>query len=476
MVSSYLPIRNRFTVKRIVLLCAIGALIFAGTGSASEGAVGKEGSHGPLFASTFLWIAVLLMAAKVSAALVDRCGQPPVLGELLVGIAIGNLALLGINFFEPAKSNMFLTFLAELGVLILLFQIGLESNVEKMRTVGARAFLVAIVGVFMPFIFGSYLIGPWLLPGLSPEAYLFLGAALTATSVGITVRVFRDLGVSQSPEAQIVLGAAVIDDVIGLVILAMVSEIATIGTVSFGNVSWIFAKAALFVIGSIIAGALIAPAIGRLFSHIHTGIGMKMSLALSFGLVFAYFADVIGLAPIVGAFAAGLVLDPVHFRHFAKPAFADDMHRAVNGADREIIERVSNAIAHYEEHHVEDLIDKLGLIFVPLFFVMTGMSVKIETLFNLSVLGIALGITAAAVIGKYISGYAAGRVNKPVVGFGMVPRGEVGLIFAATGKALGLVNEQVFSVIVIMVVLTTLLTPPILTLLLKQKGKSTIRT
>ena len=180
-----------------------------------------------VFATTFLWIAVILIIAKTSS-FIERIGQPPVLGELIAGVVVGNLALLGINVFEPIKRDPIIAFLAELGVVILLFQIGLESNIQKMRAVGMRAFLVAIVGVIAPFILGTYVAGPLLLPSLNFNAYLFLGATLTATSVGITARVFRDLGKLQTKEAQIVLGAAVIDDVLGLVILGVISAIFTL--------------------------------------------------------------------------------------------------------------------------------------------------------------------------------------------------------------------------------------------------------
>jgi len=456
------------TIRTIALLGAVGLFVVGNTTFAGEATAAGELAHGSAFAAAFAWLAILLMAAKISA-LVERFGQPPVLGELLVGVLLGNMALLGINFFEGAKTNLYLPFLAEFGVVILLFQIGLESNLQKMRHVGVRAFLVASVGVIAPFVLGTYIVGPWLMPGLTSSAYLFLGAALTATSVGITARVFRDLGTSRSPEAQIVLGAAVIDDVMGLVILAIVSAIATIGAVSAGIVTWIFAKAVLFVVGSIVAGIILAPRFGRLFSRIHTGVGMKISLALSFGLVFAYLADLIGLAPIVGAFAAGLVLDPVHFRHFDEPTFVDDVRSALRGIDKATTQKIHAAVDHHADHHVEDLIDKLGLVFVPLFFVMTGMAVKVETLFNMPVLVVALAITVVAFVGKYVAGFVAGPVNKRIVGFGMVPRGEVGLIFAAAGKALGVVNDQVFSVVVIMVIFTTLLTPPILTALIRRQ-------
>src|SRR3989344_6385511 len=171
------------------------------------------------YASTLFWMAILLLFAKL-ASLVEKIGQPSVLGELVIGVVLGNLALLGFTAFEAAEADPLIRFLSELGVIILLFQIGLESNIQKMAKVGIPAFIVAVIGVVVPFLLGTCIVGPFLMPGLEANAYLFLGAALTATSVGITARVFKDLGKLQTPEAQIVLGAAVIDDVIGLIILA----------------------------------------------------------------------------------------------------------------------------------------------------------------------------------------------------------------------------------------------------------------
>ena len=426
-----------------------------------------------VFATTFLWIAVILIIAKTSS-FIERIGQPPVLGELIAGVVVGNLALLGINVFEPIKHDSIIAFLAELGVVILLFQIGLESNIQKMRAVGMRAFLVAIVGVIAPFILGTYVAGPLLLPGLNFNAYLFLGATLTATSVGITARVFKDLGKLQTKEAQIVLGAAVIDDVLGLVILGVISAIVTLGVVGVSSIAWIIAKAVLFLVGAIVLGQIVAPYLGKGLAKIHTGLGMKFTLAISFGLVLAYLSEKIGLAPIVGAFAAGLVLDPVHFRYFKDPVIVQDIKTGMADADQTVKQRILNIVEPHAHRHVEDLVEPLGHFLVPIFFVVTGLNVRLEMLFNLQILLVALGITAVAFIGKILSGLVSGRVRKIIVGFGMIPRGEVGLIFAVMGRSLGVVSEQTFSIIVIMIILTTLFTPPILTFLLKRQETSPV--
>jgi len=440
----------------------IGGLAYAS--GASESA-----DHGAL--STLLFIAIILLAAKLSS-LVEKIGQPAVLGELVIGILLGNIALVGINLFEPIKSDIFIPFLAELGVIILLFQVGLESNIKQMQKVGLQAFLVAAVGVVVPFTLGAWVVGPWVLPGLSSNAYLFLGAALTATSVGITARVFKDLGKINIPEAQIVLGAAVIDDVVGLIIFAVVSALATLGAVSFGVISWIIAKAILFLVGAIVVGQFAAPGIGKFFSKINTGVAMKFTLAMVFALVFAFVAGKIGLAPIVGAFAAGLILDPVHFSFFKKPKATEEIEAYAQLAHGDHKEELLNTARHHTEKHVEELIEPLAHFFVPIFFVVTGMSVDLKTLANPKIILVALAITLVAFVGKYVAGFAGGKVNKHIVGVGMIPRGEVGLIFATAGQQLGVISAELFSVIVIMVILSTLITPPILNSMLKRSTAS----
>jgi len=289
------------------------------------------------------------------------------------------------------------------------------------------------------------------LPDLSQNAYLFLGAALTATSVGITARVFRDLGKLHIPPAQIVLGAAVFDDVMGLIILAVISALVTVGAVSMGIIGIIVAKAIIFLVGAIIVGQLGAPYIGRAFAKINTGVGMKFAVAMSFGLTFAYLAQqYFGLAPIIGAFAAGLVLDAVHFKFFREPEVLEDFKEAAKDADEKTQVRIAHVADHHSHRSIEDLIDPIGHFLIPIFFVMTGMSVQLQTLVDPKIVLVALAITAIAFVGKLAAGIAAKKGDRLLVGFGMVPRGEVGLIFATIGASLGVVTSELFSIIVIM--------------------------
>ncbi len=454
-------------LQKLIIVGLFCFLFIVPAAHASEGEV--AGGHAGA-GIVFLWIAIILLAAK-SASLIERYGQPAVLGELVMGMVLGNLVLIGIPFFEPIKQSEIIFFLSELGVVILLFQIGLESNLLEMGRVGGRAGIVAILGVVLPFALGTYLVGPFLLPGLATETYLFLGAALTATSVGITARVFQDLGKLRSPEAKIVLGAAVIDDVLGLIVLAVVSAIVVTGSVSVMEVSFIFLKAILFLGGTTIIGYFAAPYHSRLFATINANIGMEFVFAISIGLILAYMAELIGLAPIVGAFAAGLVLDPIHFRNFQDSPVIEDLKRTMQNADVSLRHSLAQVISRHSDHQIEDLIAPISMFFVPIFFVVTGMNVNLATLLDPTIVLVAVVITIVAILGKYVAGYAAGSVHKGIVGWGMVPRGEVGLIFAAKGKFLGVVSDEVFSVIVIMVILTTLVAPPMLNYLLKQQAE-----
>lgn len=425
---------------------------------------GTDAAH---HATLLLWVGVILIVARIGS-LVQRVGQPAVLGELVAGIVLGNLGLLGWSGPAAMAADPIVAFLAELGVVVLLFQIGLESNVQQMLAVGARAMAVAVVGVVVPFLIGTVLVGPWLLPGLGRNAYLFIGAALTATSVGITGRVFRDLGHLQRPEARIVLGAAVIDDVLGLVILAVVSAIVTTGSVDPGTVAVIVVEAVVFLIGAIVIGRAAAPRLSRLFARIHGGAGMKLALALSLCMLFAWIAAQIGLAPIVGAFAAGLVLDDVVFRDYDLAPLEVDVRAAVSAADGGTRAQVETVLDAHRSRHLEDLVAPVGHLLVPFFFVVTGMQVRLDLLADPGTLAVAAVLTVAAVAGKIVAGAVAGPVDRWLVGWGMVPRGEVGLIFAATGMAMGVVSTAVFSIIVIVVLATTLVTPPVLARLLRR--------
>ncbi|NJD26339.1 MAG: cation:proton antiporter [Betaproteobacteria bacterium] len=418
-----------------------------------------------------LWLAIIILAARLFAPLAQRVGFPAVLGELLLGVVLGNLGLLGFHYFDSIAADPIIKFMAELGVIILLLQIGLETRLADLARVGIKATAVGAIGIAIPFALGAFAVGPLLLPGKEFNAYLFLGATLAATSVGITGRVFRDLGKLKMPEAQIVLGAAVIDDVLGLVILAVVSSLVQAGTVSVGQVAMIIIEAVAFLGGSIAIGRAVAPALLRWLSRLDSSQTMLFSVVLVAGLFLAWLAHAIGLAPIIGAFAAGLLFEPVFLKHFETPKVVQEIQPLLPAAvDSERMQKISAVLERHTHHQHEHMIEPIGYFFVPVFFVLTGMQVDLSTLSDPKTVAIAVGITAAAVVGKIAAGFAAGKGMNPwLVGWGMVPRGEVGLIFAMVGKQLGVMSESMFSVIVIMVILTTLITPPILTVLLRRQ-------
>jgi len=418
-----------------------------------------------------LWLALILMSARLFAPLAQRVGFPAVLGELLLGVLVGNLGILGLHYFDAVARDPIVAFLAELGVIVLLLQIGLETRLADLVKVGGRAVLVGSFGIAAPFALGAFVVGPWLLPGLDRNAYLFLGATLSATSVGITGRVFRDLGQLGTPAARVVLGAAVIDDVLGLVILAVVSSLVQVGQVSVGEVSWIIGKSVLFLGGSIWLGRMVAPHSSRWLARLDAGPSMLFAQVLATGLFLAWLAHAIGLAPIIGAFAAGLLFEPLFLRDFQMPGIVREIEQLLREPEgRGLVDRLAPILGKHTGHQHEHMIEPIGYFFVPVFFVLTGMQVDLRTLADPGVVAVALGVTAAAVAGKLAAGVFAGDAGRWTVGWGMVPRGEVGLIFAMVGKQLGVMSETLFSVIVIMVILTTLITPPVLTWLLRRKG------
>lgn len=416
-----------------------------------------------------LWLALILMSARLFAPLAARLGFPAVLGELLLGVVLGNLGLIGLHFFDAIPQDPIIAFIAELGVIVLLLQIGLETRLADLVKVGGQASLVAVIGVAAPFLIGLLLAGPLLLPGQSQNTYLFIGATLAATSVGITGRVFRDLGKLDLPAARIVLGAAVIDDVLGLVILAVVSSLVQAGSVSAGEVLLIIGKSILFLAGSIGIGRWVAPHSSRWLARIDRGPSMLFAQVLATALLLAWLAHLAGLAPIIGAFAAGLLFEPVFLKDFRIPQVVAEVEPLLTGSDAGVKEKIRAVLLRHTHHQHEHMLEPIGYFFVPVFFVLTGMQVDLRAFADPTTLGLALGITVAAVIGKLLAGAAAGKAGRWLVGWGMVPRGEVGLIFAMAGRQLGVMDEGLFSAVVVMVILTTLATPPVLTALLRRQ-------
>lgn len=421
---------------------------FESSDSASVSKNSGEDEIAPILFS----LIIILLVAKLGGDLMERVKQPAVLGELVFGIIIGNLSLVGFNGFEVLKEHATIKILSEIGVIILLFEVGLESSLKDILAVGLASFFVAMIGVLTPFVLG-WIVSALFFPSSSIYINIFVGATLTATSVGITARVLKDIGKLQARESKIILGAAVIDDIMGLVVLAVVVGVIEAhnvgGSLSSLSVLWIIVKAFLFVAGALLLGTFLARRLFKIASQLRAQ-GVLITFSLIFCFLLALFADKIGLAPIVGAFIAGIILADVNFQ--------------------DLFTR--------EQHQLEELLRPISAFLVPLFFVYMGLKVDLATFGRAHVLFFALVLTVAAIAGKQICslvGMFVKNINAWAIGVGMVPRGEVGLIFAGVGAGLmvdgrPVISSDTYSALIIMVVITTLITPPILKQVLINRG------
>ena len=365
-------------------------------------------------------LTIILIVAKAAAEVSDRIRVPAVIGEIIAGI------LIGPSVFGLVNTGDMLFFLAELGVILLLIQVGLETDIVELKTVGRASILVAIIGVVLPMALGF---GASSLLGESINTSLFVGAALTATSIGITARVFGDLRALATVEARTVLGAAVVDDVLGLIILTVVTRIVEQGSVGIGTIASTIGLAVGFLAVTSTVGFTIFP---QLFARIAKGARSTSTVsvvAIGIALGFSVLADKAHLAPIIGAFVAGLAL---------------------------------RRIATHER--VERDVSSLAQIFVPIFFLNIGISTNIRAMADARVIGVALILSAVAIISKIAaaSGAIGSRGDKLTIGFGMLPRGEVGLIFASIGLSVGALSEELYGSVLVVVLVTTLVAPPLL--------------
>ena len=379
---------------------------------------------------------IIIIVARLAAELAELIKIPAVLGEIIAGIIIGPSAL---GLIDPIKNldvaNMVLL-LGEIGVILLLFQVGLEMDLGEMAKVGKPALLVALIGVLVPFAAGFGVASAF---GESGEISLFIGAALTATSVGITARVLGDLRALALRESRIVLGAAVADDVLGLIILTVVVKVVTEGSIS---ASVVFETIGLALGFLVITGLLAIYVIPKAFTRIDRVAKSSTTIvAVSFALMLAFslLANQAKLAFIIGAFMAGL------------------------------------AVGRSQQHErIAEGLNPLGHIFIPVFFASIGINADLDAMFQPSVLALATVLTVVAIIGKLIAGFGIGRSpgDKLLIGIGMIPRGEVGLIFASIGLSKGILDDELYGALLLMVLVTTLITPPLLRLKLAKRQES----
>jgi Kef-type K+ transport system membrane component KefB len=435
--------------------------------AATETTTESSAEDGTLvLAGVLLSLVVIYFASKLGGEICSRINLPPVLGELVGGVLIGVSAFRLLVFPEGgslagdsliisllqstaglspesapsvfATQSEVISLLSELGVIILLFEIGLESDLKELIRVGPLAAVVAVVGVIAPFVSGTlgliYIFHSPVIPAI------FAGAALTATSIGITAKVLAELGQLSSEEGQIIIGAAVLDDILGIVVLAVVASLVKTGEIQVSNIVYLVISAAVFLIGSILLGRLISPWFVGLVKEMKTR-GQVLITGLIFAFALSYIATAIHLEAILGAFAAGLILAETEKRK-----------------------------------ELEEQIIPLADFFVPIFFVCVGAKTDISVLnptipTNREGLIIATFLILVAILGKVITGFTVfgnPNLNKLAIGVGMIPRGEVGLVFAGVGSASGALSEATEAAIIVMVISTTFIAPPLLRLVFKE--------
>lgn len=424
---------------------------------------------GPLvLAGVLISLVVIYLASKFVGEICARINLPPVLGELIGGVVVGVSALnllvfpageggeihsLIISFLQstagltpeatPEVANSIsevISVLSELGVIILLFEIGLESDLKELIRVGPQAAAVAVVGVAVPFAVGTTgLISLFHVPAIPA---IFAGAALTATSIGITAKVLSEIQRLTSREGQIIIGAAVLDDVLGIIVLAVVSSLAKTGEVQISNIVYLVIGATVFLIGAILLGRFLSPYFVALVDRLQTR-GQLILSSLIFAFILSYIGAVIQLEAILGAFAAGLVLAETEKRK-----------------------------------ELEEQVIPIADMLVPIFFVVVGARTDVSVLnpfepANREGLIIATFLVVVAILGKLVTGLATfGQpgINRLAIGVGMIPRGEVGLVFAGVGAATGVLSESLDAAIIVMVILTTFLAPPLLRVVFKEES------
>ena len=409
-------------------------------------------------------LAVVFILARVGSMIFARFGLPGLIGEILVGVLIANVAggtfmtdVLDIDELDPDSCYDVIYIFAELGVMFLLFSVGLETKVKDLLGSGKAAFLCALLGVILPFVAGLGLI--LAMGGYDLNAAMFMGAAMVATSVGITARIIKDMKLMDVKESRIIIAAAVIDDVLGMVVLAIVQGMSSAeGELNFVDLSIVIIKAVVFVLAAIAVAKWVVPKIYELFDKrnrriIASGkvpyLTNKLILAIIVCLGMAYLAEYIGLAAIIGAFLAGMM-------------FAD----------------------YAWEWELEHKVEAITSFMISFFFVYVGLKVNLESMMSTEVLIIACVVILLALITKYLGcGLGARLGDKTVdkssfniIGVGMMPRGEVGIIIASIGHTtlvggIPILSDELYAVVVLMSVATTIIAPPILSSLFKKKYK-----
>lgn len=395
--------------------------------------------------TTLLFYLGVIFLSALAALVIVKLRQPTVLGQLLAGSLLAILAHYNIGLFDKLPSSKTLAFLAELGGISLLFEIGLESNLTEIKNAGMNAAIVALTGVIMPFILGYYIVTPLISATASPHLALFIGSVLAVTSTGISVSVFKDLGIFKHPIGQIVLAASVIDDVIGLILLSITTGLIIVGHINLTTTFQTFGNIGMFFVVSFAFGLILLPKIiAYAVKKINNSRDMLILALVTYAIFMSWFASVMGLASIIGAFLAGLLVEEEFF-HYSELC----QH---NVSLTQAREPTSN--------YLVDSISPIGKILIPIFFIFAGLQVDIIAALNWQTIKLTIIITVFAVIGKSVCGmFLPKNINKWIVGFGMVPRGEIGIIFALSGLELKVIDHTMFAAILLMVIITSIITP-----------------
>ena len=468
--------KNRRILLLVLLVCvAIPSFAFT--------QVDATGHTDPV-ASVVLWVTLIFFFGLMGRYAAQLVHQPGVLGELLMGVLLGNVCyffglplaimlreggaifdimgnvLSGVSIEDAVVTNLptfpeaqqqvtailkgsdgvnlirvayVVDSLSRYGVIFLLFMVGLETSIDEIKHTGRESMRVALLGVLVPIILG-FLVTLLLMPNGSLKTDLFLAATLSATSVGITARVLKEMKKLRTREAKTILGAAMIDDVLGLIILAVVSSVVLTGVIEFGVLVRVIMQVVLFFAGVLLIGPWVLRRLVHVFRFLEPW-ESKLAISFVFVMALAWLATVVQLASIIGAFAAGLIIHDGFF----------DGHALEGKCDKQI----------------RDLVAPLEALLAPLFFMLIGIQVKLELFWDWHVLVIAFGLTVAAVLGKLVCGFgAAKKDDRLLIGIGMLPRGEVGLVFASIGRTLGVLSDELFSAIILMVIVTTFMAPP----------------
>jgi Kef-type K+ transport system membrane component KefB len=380
----------------------------------------------------FLYLLIILLAARVFAEIAVRLKSPSVIGELFAGIVIGP-SLFG--WIEPMEA---LKLMAEIGILLLLFEVGLGTDIKRLVSSGVKSLIVATVGFIAPLLLG-FSVGYWMFE-LSILESLFIGGTLTATSIGITVRVLTDLNINNSHEGQIVLGAAVLDDVLGVLLLALLYEFSIGGGINWVNSAKVLVFVSAFFVVAPMLAKLMSVVIKR-FDAVSEIPGLIPTTVISLVLFFAWLAHVVGAPELLGGFAAGLALS----RRFFLPLG--------------VILRRDEYFARRIERQIQPIIR----LFTPIFFVVVGLSINLREIDWSSpyIWSFSLSLLLVAVVGKLLGAFFLHEnwASRMMIGMALVPRGEVGLIFAEIGRFSGIFNNEIHAGMVIVIVLTTIIPP-----------------